>query len=705
MENIPQVVTNTTQISLKSIELIIPNPQEKISKIALYEHHEKSRIATIKAHEDFLIAVQAFTSDPNFETMAQKEYELVMSYTFGDENLSECKKSYLVLDIENNGTKEIPISIKGNIAKIDDFQEYYYQPLRIAQTKNMIESIYRSEYDYKIYVNQISSWANFNYPMLESGFPEQNNDKQPVEQTEKKKKSGSGGFFACLCGSSKGKNEDFDYIYEGPRNAAGKRHGTMGKWSCVEKSSQYAYPRKVALYEGSWKNDYKDGLGRQYYNSGHLQYNGYFVYNLFHGEGRLYSDPSAIVNIQPTNAANPFKFLVYHGDFKEGKRYGKGIQYNFEGKIVYDGIWIDDQYNTINKIGTPSILYYDSVNGAPPNIKYQGHFKNGLMHGNDGIFYTNDVTKTVIYQGQFSTGNHHGDGILFYNKKYSDKLNNDEQENEFKQYIEYRGEFYKHKKYGNGILYNQKNGSKLYHGNFKDDQYCGFGKLYLEPETFKAKEVQIYEGNFEKGKYHGKGRLYDANKNSVLIYEGEFKDGEQHGSGKLLMENGKILYEGYQKLGKKEGYGSLYADSTGYLLYVGNFKNDLYDGSGKLYDKDQLLDHEGKFKANKKEGSGISYWQNGYKKFTGGWKNNYLEESGKEYYKENGQLKYKGKFVMGLKSGNGGVEYYINKLDFETGPKKYEGQWLEDKWHGDGKFWDEEKGEMRKMRFKYGKEL
>ena len=674
-----------------------------VFKIPLFEHHEKTRLATIKAHEDFNIALQEFNTDPKNEAMTQKEYDLIMSYTFGAEDLTTIKKAYLIIDIEDNGTKEIAISINDKFAKIDDFTEYQNQAMVVSLTKTMVESIYKSENDYKVMLDQVSSWANYNYPIFnESGMMDQSN---VVEKQPEKKKS-IFGCFATLCGSSKAKNSSIKYVYEGPRNEDGKRHGEMGKYIIVDSSHKNMYPRKVVLYEGSWKCDRKDGQGRLWYDSGHLKYNGFFVKDLFDGSGKLYTDPSKVVNMEQSDANSNVQFLVYHGSFQEGKRYGEGTQFNYKGDILFKGMWQNDLYYTHSKTNKPSIMFYESKNNQPPNLKYEGHFKNGLMHGNDGVFYLDDPSKIVEYYGNFERDNRQEKGMLFQEKKYDKQPHEDQPENQYKQFVHYKGEFNKNKINGYGILYNSETGSKLYEGKFRDEQYWGYGKLYKMPgKNSKLKEGLQYEGDFVNGKFHGKGQFYDPSNDNFLLYMGDFKNGMFHGTGKFLMKNGKVLYDGEWKEGKKHGEGLLYAETTGYLLYEGDFKIDLYDGSGKLFDKDQLLEHQGKFKDGQKEGSGTSYWQNGKKKQTGNWKKDLLEGSGKEYHKENGQLKYKGKFDQGKKNGDGGIEYFLNKTEDSTGPKKYEGQYQEDKWHGDGKLWDEKTGNSKKVRYKFGADL
>jgi hypothetical protein len=64
----------------------------------------------------------------------------------------------------------------------------------------------------------------------------------------------------------------------------------------------------------------------------------------------------------------------------------------------------------------------------------------------------------------------------------------------------------------------------MYTGNWKDDQFHGFGKL-----SYPNKDT--YEGNFESGKAQGQGKFTHAN---GTVYVGGWLEDKQHGSGKEL---------------------------------------------------------------------------------------------------------------------------------------------------------------------------
>ena len=58
-----------------------------------------------------------------------------------------------------------------------------------------------------------------------------------------------------------------------------------------------------AVYEGNWQNDEMEGIGSYTYPNG----------------------------------------KSYHGEFRRNKRHGKGRLLNKHGKVLYDGLWVDDK--------------------------------------------------------------------------------------------------------------------------------------------------------------------------------------------------------------------------------------------------------------------------------------------------------------------------------------------------------------------------
>ena len=148
------------------------------------------------------------------------------------------------------------------------------------------------------------------------------------------------------------------------------------------------------------------------------------------------------------------------------KKNGKGRDYYENGKIKYEGNFLDDKYED-----KEAKFYYE--NGD----LYIGEFKNGKPNGN-GILYS---TK---YAGKFLDGKYYNGKLYYGNGDY------------------YIGPFKNGKKEGKGKEY-YKNGKLKYNGKFEDDKYeDDDGKFYYE-------NGDVYNGQLQKGRIFGKGYKTD----------------------------------------------------------------------------------------------------------------------------------------------------------------------------------------------------
>ncbi len=97
--------------------------------------------------------------------------------------------------------------------------------------------------------------------------------------------------------------------------------------------------------------------------------------------------------------------------------------------------------------------------------------------------------------------------------------------------------------------------------------------------------------------------------NNNLIYKGIINDGKYKGRG-TLFEN-DIIYDGYFKEGKKEGFFIVKNKVTSKLIYKGFFKDNNYHRKGTLFDEEGNIKYEGHFKNGQYDGIGIQYRKNG----------------------------------------------------------------------------------------------
>ena len=152
-----------------------------------------------------------------------------------------------------------------------------------------------------------------------------------------------------------------------------------------------------------------------------------------------------------------------------GKRNGKGKEYNKEGELVYEGEYLDGKRHG------------------------KGIEFNHLKVGNNSNYAENK--KNIIFEGEYYLD------FRLKGKKYIRGL------------LEYEGEYLFNKKY-NGIGYDAK-------GNAMYEIKNGAGKIKEFDDNFKL----IFEGEYLNGKRNGKGKEFDQN--GKVIYEGKFLNNER----------------------------------------------------------------------------------------------------------------------------------------------------------------------------------
>ena len=225
------------------------------------------------------------------------------------------------------------------------------------------------------------------------------------------------------------------------------------------------------------------------------------------------------------------------------------------------------------------------------------------------------------------------------------------------------------------------------------------GRYIIFEESGKGKEYKgendelIYEGEYLNGKRNGKGKEY--NKYGFVSFQGEYLNNipwkgkvydqytadkiifELDNTGKksiIILEKGKVIYEGEYLNGKRNGKGKEFHEN-GRLKFSGTYLNWERNGKGIEYNYDGTIRYEGEFlygklwncKINDKINDNISYEIKNGKGFI------------KEYYRN--QLIFEGEYLNGQRNGKG-KEYYRNQLIFE-------GEYLNGKRNGKGKeFYD-----------------
>lgn len=154
------------------------------------------------------------------------------------------------------------------------------------------------------------------------------------------------------------------------------------------------------LYKGEWNKGVPDGEGEYFLRNGKSLYKGEWKNGLFEIKSEFFFEYSSGLYVHMKN-----NHIIYRGEMNEGYDYdGKGIEYDENGMIIYDGEWRNDRFHGKGK-------KYDEKN----QLVYEGEWKNGLPEGK-GVYYESGKKK---YKGRWVKGqiNIHGNKwFVFANK-------------------------------------------------------------------------------------------------------------------------------------------------------------------------------------------------------------------------------------------------------------------------------------------------
>ena len=171
-------------------------------------------------------------------------------------------------------------------------------------------------------------------------------------------------------------------------------------------------------FEGEYSNGKRNGKGKEYNCYDQLIFEGEYLNGKRNGKGKEYHDGR----------------LIFEGEYLNGEKNGPGIEYNGSGKILFEGEYLNgirwngkakDYYSEVELI-----LEIEIINGKGKGKEY--HFNE------------------IIYEGEFLNGKRHGKGKLYWNNK-----------------LKYEGEFSNGKRNGKGKEYDN-NGQLIYEGEYLD---------------------------------------------------------------------------------------------------------------------------------------------------------------------------------------------------------------------------------------------
>ncbi|XP_051283721.1 alsin isoform X5 [Dicentrarchus labrax] len=201
------------------------------------------------------------------------------------------------------------------------------------------------------------------------------------------------------------------------------------------------------------------------------------------------------------------KEATYEGRWLAGKPNGRGVLKWPDGRI-YTGTFKNGLEDGFGEFVAP-------IKTLNKNDHYQGHWKDGKMHGLGTYRYASGE----VYDGSFQDSMRHGHGIL-----RSGKLNTSSPS-------VFIGQWLQDKKTGYGVFDDITKGEK-YMGMWQDHLRQGTGVVVTQFGLY-------YEGAFKDNKMMGTGILLSEDDTT---YEGEFSDDwTLNGKGVLTMANGDYL--------------------------------------------------------------------------------------------------------------------------------------------------------------------
>ena len=335
--------------------------------------------------------------------------------------------------------------------------------------------------------------------------------------------------------------------------------------------------------------------------------------------------------------------LIFKGQYLNGKRNGRGEEYNSEGELIFSGEYLNGKKNGFGKEYYKNILIFEGeyLNGKKWNGK--GYSKNGniLYELKDGKGFVKEYNgkNKILFIGFYKNGKKHGKGTEYFLKN---------------KIVIFDGEYYYGKRW-NGKSYTQYGNIKLELKNGK-----AFQQIYTKIHN---DNVLVFEGGFINGERNGICKDFIHDKHLEII--GEYLNGKKHGKVKIF-RNSKIIFDGEYLYGHKfrgKEYINGILEYEGEYLYDkkwdgkgydenGNIIYELIKGKGKVkeYNNIDVLIFDGEYLNGKKNGKGKEYNDIGVLIFDGEYLN------GKKYigiYKEY-------KFLINLKSE---IEYRnFNKI-------------------------------------------
>ena len=170
------------------------------------------------------------------------------------------------------------------------------------------------------------------------------------------------------------------------------------------KGKEYDFDKNLQ-YEGEYLNGKRHGKGKEYMNNKLIFEGEYLNGEKWNGKGNIgFEDPELVFELKNGTGKNireyDFRFcytLRFKGEYRNGKRNGKGREYYPVGSLEYEGEYINGKRNGK---GTEYCGYRDN------DIIFKGEYLNGKRFKGIGkeFWYDEDDNESIRFEGEYLYG-------------------------------------------------------------------------------------------------------------------------------------------------------------------------------------------------------------------------------------------------------------------------------------------------------------
>ena len=286
-----------------------------------------------------------------------------------------------------------------------------------------------------------------------------------------------------LNGKRNGKGKEYDFItgvlifkgqYLNNKKWIGTGYNEYGgimyelKNNINGKGKEYVDYGGKLIFEGEYLNGEKNGKGKEYYNNGNLKFEGEYLKDLkWNGKGY---DPYNNIVYELKDGKGLIKEyynngkLKFYGEYVNGKRNGKGKEYNwyndelrFEGEYLYN-YRLKGKFYIIEKLEYEGEFLYDKKWSG------KGYDENGniiyeLINGNGKVKEYSGWRSRLIFEGEYLNGKRNGKG-----KEYT-----------LKGLLKFEGAYLNGIRHGKGKEYYWEDGKLIFEGEYLNGKRKGKG--------------------------------------------------------------------------------------------------------------------------------------------------------------------------------------------------------------------------------------